>query len=105
MPKKPVTKETTLQSEGTAAPVRAAKPKAPRSVPVTEVASKPRVSRVKSVTHSKAAVAPVSTVIAAATAHEQIAKIAYGYWESRGYQAGCPEQDWLRAEREYLLQS
>jgi hypothetical protein len=104
MPKKPVTKETTLQSEGTAAPVRAAKPKTTRAVPAVEVASKPRVSRVKSVTHSKAAAAPVAAV-PAATAHEQISKIAYGYWVSRGYQLGSPEQDWLRAEREYLLQS
>ncbi len=109
MPKKPVTKENTLQPEGTTAPVRATKSKATRAVPVAEVASKPRVSRVKSVTHSKTAAAPGVAVvvagIAAVTAHEQIAKIAYGYWESRGYQAGCPEQDWLRAEREYLLQS
>jgi hypothetical protein len=109
MPKKPVTKETTLKAEGAAAPVRAAKPKTTRAVPAVEVASQPRVSRVKSVTHSKAAIAPavagVGASIAAATVHEQIAKIAYGYWESRGYQAGCAEQDWLRAEREYLLQS
>jgi hypothetical protein len=104
MPKKPAIKETTPQSEGAAAPVRAIKPKTTRAIPVVEVASKPRVSRVKSVTHSKAAAVPVAAGMAAVNAHEQIAKIAYGYWESRGYQPGCPEQDWLRAEREYLLQ-
>jgi len=105
MPKKPATKETTVQPEVTAAPARAAKPKAARAVPAVEVTSKPRVSRVKSVTHSKTAAAPVAAPAVAPNAHEMIAKIAYGYWESRGYQAGSAEQDWLRAEREYLLQA
>jgi len=30
-----------------------------------------------------------------------IASIAYGYWESRGYQGGDPVADWIRAEQEY----
>ena len=79
MPKKTSTKETVV-----AAPVRAA--------------AKPRVRTVK---HSKAASAPVAVV--EVSAHDQIAKIAYGYWEARGYQHGSSEQDWLRAEQEYLL--
>ena len=105
MPKKPVIKESTLPSQEAVAPVRAAKPKTNKAVPVVEIASKPRVSRVKSVTHSKTAAAPVAAPAVAPNAHEMIAKIAYGYWESRGYQAGSAEQDWLRAEREYLLQA
>jgi hypothetical protein len=32
--------------------------------------------------------------------HEEIAKLAYSYWEARGYQGGSPEDDWARAERE-----
>lgn len=32
---------------------------------------------------------------------EEIAKIAYLYWEARGYQGGSPEEDWVRAEQEY----
>jgi hypothetical protein len=48
--------------------------------------------------------APVETPQAAAVAvsvsHEQIAKLAYSYWEARGRQDGFAEQDWLRAERE-----
>ena len=94
MPKKTSTKETTA------------------SVPV-RAAAKPRVTkpRVATVKHSKAASAPVAIVetetiieteILSLSAHEQIAKIAYGYWEARGFEAGCPEQDWLRAEREFL---
>jgi hypothetical protein len=105
MPKKSATKETTLQPQETVVPVRVAKAKAQKTVPVTEVASKPRVSRVKSVTHSKAAAAPVAVAMVALNVHDEIAKIAYGYWESRGYQPGGAEQDWLRAESEYLLRS
>jgi hypothetical protein len=90
MPKKTSTKETVAS-----APVRAAKPSA---------AAKPRVKTVK---HSKAAIAPVTVVeveveTVTLSAHDQIAKIAYGYWEARRFEAGCPEQDWLRAEQEFL---
>jgi hypothetical protein len=33
-------------------------------------------------------------------AQEEIAALAYSYWVTRGYQGGCPEEDWLRAEQE-----
>ena len=32
--------------------------------------------------------------------HEQIALLAYSYWESRGRKGGSPEDDWYRAEQE-----
>jgi len=32
--------------------------------------------------------------------HEDIAALAYSYWEARGCQGGSPEEDWLRAEQE-----
>ena len=32
-----------------------------------------------------------------------IARLAYSYWEARGYQGGSPEADWLRAEQELLV--
>lgn len=35
-----------------------------------------------------------------AAAAEQIARLAYSYWEARGCRDGSPEQDWLRAEEE-----
>lgn len=85
MPKKTSTKETVAS-----APVRATKP---------SVAN----PRVKTVKHSKAASAPVAVVeVETVSGHEQISKIAYGYWEARGFEAGSPEQDWLRAEQEFL---
>ena len=31
---------------------------------------------------------------------QQIAALAYSYWEARGGQGGSPEEDWLRAERQ-----
>ena len=32
--------------------------------------------------------------------NEEISALAYSYWVARGHQDGCPEEDWLRAERE-----
>jgi hypothetical protein len=32
--------------------------------------------------------------------HEDIAALAYSYWEARGFQGGSPEEDWLRAEQQ-----
>ena len=34
--------------------------------------------------------------------HEDVAVLAYSYWEARGFQGGSPEEDWLRAEQEML---
>jgi hypothetical protein len=38
-------------------------------------------------------------------AQEEIAKLAFLYWEARGCQGGSPEEDWLRAERELSTRS
>ena len=44
---------------------------------------------------------PPAAVIAPPT-HNDIALLAYSYWETRGFQGGSPEQDWFRAESELL---
>ncbi len=31
---------------------------------------------------------------------DEIARIAFSYWEARGCQGGSPEEDWARAEQE-----
>jgi hypothetical protein len=32
--------------------------------------------------------------------HEEVARLAYSYWESRDHQGGSPEEDWYRAVEE-----
>ena len=46
---------------------------------------------------------PVHVQHARPVAHDDIARLAYSYWEARGHQGGSPEEDWLRAERELLV--
>jgi len=31
---------------------------------------------------------------------EAVARLAYSYWEARGFVGGSAEEDWLRAEEE-----
>jgi hypothetical protein len=35
-----------------------------------------------------------------APSHQEIARLAYSYWEARGCRGGSPWEDWFRAERE-----
>jgi len=48
-----------------------------------------------------------SRKLAPAEAHapkqEEIARLAYSYWEARGGRHGSAVEDWLRAERELRL--
>jgi hypothetical protein len=110
-------KKQVIATEGgaAAAPARAATPKT----------TSPRVRTVK---HSKtiAAEAPIAAESAVAAEpgithidsvpahdtpqmhvdhvvdhHAAISRLAYSYWEARGYQGGSQDDDWLRAEREY----
>jgi hypothetical protein len=43
--------------------------------------------------------APAKSALAAPS-HDQIAALAYSFWEARGRQGGSQLEDWLRAERE-----
>ena len=49
---------------------------------------------------SKPSAAVVSTVTFEEVDQDAIARLAYSYWEDRGYADGSPEEDWLRAEQE-----
>ena len=71
------------------------------------VTPKPRTKAVKSPEttvssprrHKKAT--PVASVsVSSIISDEEIATLAFSYWEARGYQGGSPEDDWLRAESE-----
>jgi hypothetical protein len=41
-----------------------------------------------------------AAVPASVPSHAEIARLAYSYWEARGWQHGSALEDWLRAERE-----
>jgi len=58
--------------------------------------------RTKRVAPVAAAEAPVTQSVPAMPTQEDIALLAYSYFEARGCQGGSPEEDWLRAERELL---
>jgi hypothetical protein len=51
--------------------------------------------------------APATTSVAQsqskpAVSREEVARLAYSYWEARGFTHGVADQDWLRAEAELL---
>lgn len=48
------------------------------------------------ITATKAETTPSNAVVT----FEEIAKLAYSYWEARGCEGGSQEEDWLRAEQE-----
>jgi len=43
---------------------------------------------------------PARNVIRTEPPHEEIARLAYSYWEARGCPHGSSLEDWLRAERD-----
>jgi hypothetical protein len=47
-----------------------------------------------------AAVADANGPVSRSIAQQEIAALAYSYWEARGFRGGSPEEDWLRAEQE-----
>lgn len=103
-------------------PVVAAEPvlkPAAKPVKTTSKARAPRASA-KAVTHKhkKTTLAalpaepftagPVPSRPAAPVAeptHEDIARLAYSYWEARGCQGGSQDEDWLRAVAELRRQT
>ena len=101
----PRTKKTT---EAEVSPVAATEqPKRKRTAtPKSTAAATPKPATAASHKHTSKKTAPQEspseqpvTVIS----HEEIAQLAYSYWEARGFAPGSPEEDWLRAERELLV--
>jgi hypothetical protein len=43
---------------------------------------------------------PAATAAVREPSQDEIARLAYSYWEARGFTGGSSEEDWLRAERE-----
>lgn len=46
------------------------------------------------------AAAENSDPVPVAVGHEEIARLAYSYWQARGFCGGSPEEEWYRAEEE-----
>jgi hypothetical protein len=81
-----------VSASGAAAPARrkaATRTRAPRTTESVEATAIP-------------AAEPVSGAVTETSepSRDEIAALAYSYWEARGYQGGSSEEDWLRAEQE-----
>jgi|SRR5579871_6416397 len=94
MPKKKTTASEPIVSSG-AAPVRTRK-HAPAKRTVAAAAEPSTSIAPAALTAPDAEVSPSNSAVT----FEEISKLAYSYWEARGYQGGSPEEDWLRAEEE-----
>jgi hypothetical protein len=76
--------------------VRSKRAAVPAATPATELTatatpvSEPEVIRAQ----------PAAPVTTYEPSRQEIAELAYLYWEARGCQGGSQEEDWLRAEQE-----
>ena len=64
----------------------------------------PRTSR-RRVARPKSDEPVASATVSEDTIRDEIARLAYLFWEGRGGAGGSPEEDWLRAEQEILTRS
>ena len=94
MPKKKTTASEPLVSSG-AAPARTRK-HAPAKRTAAAAVESSLSTEPTAITATDAEITLTHIVVAS----DEIAKLAYSYWEARGYQGGSPEEDWLRAEQE-----
>jgi hypothetical protein len=106
------TRKTVEETKTTPAPVAAAASEEPTKSRRQAAPRKPLTETTPGVKHRGAAkkstaAQPEKAASAAAGANsnftisrDEVAVLAYSYWESRGFQGGSPEEDWLRAERE-----
>jgi len=61
----------------------------------------PRAKRTESlVDGTSASAAELAVTKEPVVDRDAIARLAYSYWEARGFIGGSPEEDWLRAENE-----
>ena len=93
--KQETVKKTAAPAKAT--PARAAKPNTPR----VTAAKHSKVVSTESVSMETASIETAAVQASPEHSEEAVAKIAYSFWESRGYQGGSPLEDWVRAEHEY----
>jgi hypothetical protein len=94
MPKKRTTASEPIVSSG-AAPARTRKHAPAKRTTTADVETSPSIAPT-ALTATDADVTQTNSVLT----FDEISKLAYSYWEARGYQGGSPEEDWLRAEQE-----
>ncbi|HBY64331.1 MAG TPA: hypothetical protein DEH78_31290 [Solibacterales bacterium] len=104
MPKKRTAEtETMIVAEGAAAAAAAPAP-AKKSTRTTSAKSAAATHKApaKRTPKSKAQTAPAPEPAALQTVdfQEEVARLAYQYWEDRGRTHGDPQADWFRAEAE-----
>ena len=86
---------------GAAAPARRKAPARPRSKRAAEP-----LAATAAVAAAPETVAPETPGVSIyEPTYDEIAALAYSYWEARGYQGGSPEEDWLRAESELRVRA
>lgn len=75
---------------------------APAEAPKRSSATKPKAPAATHKRATKKQVEPAAQVSepVRTISHQEIARLAYSYWEARGFQGGDPQEDWFRAERE-----
>ncbi len=77
-----------------------------RSIPTvsTEKTSKPRAKKAAKPIPAQVAEALIAEDLSVSNGElrDEIALLAYSYWEERGCQGGSAEDDWLRAEQVVL---
>ena len=94
MPKKNTTASEPIVSSG-AQPVRVRKHAPAKRTAAAAVEPSPPIAPAAT-TATDAGTSSSNSVVT----FDEIAKLAYSYWEARGYQGGSQEEDWLRAEQE-----
>jgi Protein of unknown function (DUF2934) len=94
MPKKKTTASEPIVSGG-AAPVRARKHAPAKRTTAAAVESSPSITPTAEINQEVHSSSSYSVVT-----FDDVAKLAYSYWEARGCQGGSPDEDWLRAEQE-----
>jgi hypothetical protein len=107
MARKRISENPIVVSSGAAAAPARRKSASPKRTP--HIAVPVEASNTPEIEPSVVPAEPVAEILSpvspapssyAAPAYEDIARLAYTYWEARGCQGGSPEQDWLRAEQE-----
>ncbi len=96
------TNDSTIQVSATAGKRRTVRPRTRVTRKKTELA--PEDSNHDSTQSISQLAGAVGSSVAQqqSLSHEEIARLAYSYWEARGCEGGTPEEDWRRAEQQLL---